>query len=749
MRKASVTQRREPSFDRIEILFFAFVVLVPVAIWNGSYTPTTLKLPIITILAAAALAALCVRAGWDSNWRIPKSALLYAALAALGWKAVAAVYGGCFYAAGGLLLLAGVYCVVFVTIISFVRRPEQIIRLLLAVACGTILVGIIGVFEHYGLRFPGIPDAYSGRVYSTMGNPTFLAAYLVLLFPAQLCLFCVVSKKSHRWMLGAAACLSYLCVIWTYSRGSWAGLALSLLVLPALALTSAGRSLVKERLRVLAVLAACLAALTAFAWLTRPVPNETKAPIEDVRMGVRKSDAIRTALMKAAVEMFRDHPVLGVGLGGYAARQLDYIPTKPTPGGYFMGEDCSHNEPLQIAAEEGLPGLGIYLWTLAAVCGAVVYGFKRARAEGDAAGALMTAGLASGLIAFSGDLMTNVAIRQIHVGVFFWIVVGALAALARKQEQDDRRPKPTPRPVPQRALLLAFAAAAFVVLAYAGIAPFLADIHAAKAAHAMARGDAETWIGENETALKTYPYATIPLYYLGVSYFEGGYYEQALAAFKNYESKYPHANRIDYEIGRAYFRLADYRAAARYAEVAVRRDPTSPTERLSLSAARYMLGDKRGAYAAASQAIALAADPSVAGEYKVPRLKPSPGLPHHLIARELLGAQLYREAASELRLAVDREPSNAAFLTELGATHWKLGEPAKAEQILRTAVRADPKAIDAHGYLGAIYLQAGRKREAADELRRAISLRPDKRRLATFQQMLTEAEQPEDQARPR
>jgi O-antigen ligase len=66
----------------------------------------------------------------------------------------------------------------------------------------------------------------------------------------------------------------------------------------------------------------------------------------------------RVAMLEAGVEMVKDHPVTGVGPEMVGRVYPDYrVPTAVQANNMHL-----HNVPIQIAAERGLPALGMWLW---------------------------------------------------------------------------------------------------------------------------------------------------------------------------------------------------------------------------------------------------------------------------------------------------------------------------------------------------------------------------------------------------
>ncbi|MBU2567223.1 MAG: O-antigen ligase family protein [Elusimicrobia bacterium] len=72
----------------------------------------------------------------------------------------------------------------------------------------------------------------------------------------------------------------------------------------------------------------------------------------------------RPSLWNSALKIIRDNPVYGVGLGNYGNFFSRYNFPVSLPGGhtYKYHTDFAHSEPLQVAAELGLPGLLLLVW---------------------------------------------------------------------------------------------------------------------------------------------------------------------------------------------------------------------------------------------------------------------------------------------------------------------------------------------------------------------------------------------------
>jgi hypothetical protein len=138
----------------------------------------------------------------------------------------------------------------------------------------------------------------------------------------------------------------------------------------------------------------------------------------------------RFAIWEAAGRLVACHPILGVGPDMLysrflsAARYAYFVAEPPGVTGttVLMRLPASaHNEIVSVAAAQGLPGLGIYLWVLLSA------------ARAGASSALLPA--ITGCFAVH---LTNPA--STATAVIFWTLVAALASDARREDRSCSRP---------------------------------------------------------------------------------------------------------------------------------------------------------------------------------------------------------------------------------------------------------------------------------------------------------------------
>jgi len=163
------------------------------------------------------------------------------------------------------------YGILFGVIATHMKERAQFGRLLAAIVLMGVLVGLYGTLQHYGHDFLGVTETTgggTGRVTIFMGNTIFAAAVLSMTVPLTL-LAAAINLHDDNWddwgqspRLGQSVRDSVLTSVWalllavqllglmfTFSRGPWAGTVLALIAFLVLLLLSSGwRMLVRSGL---------------------------------------------------------------------------------------------------------------------------------------------------------------------------------------------------------------------------------------------------------------------------------------------------------------------------------------------------------------------------------------------------------------------------------------------------------------------------------------------------------------------
>ena len=187
------------------------------------------------------------------------------------------------------------------------------------------------------------------RVNSVFWDPSIYGRFLVIAILATLVI--ALSSARRELVVGAAALIA---AIWTgllfsFSQSSFAALIAGVLL--AAAFVWRWRS-------------AAAVGLAAVVMLTVgfSAPQVRDNLLDQSRRGLDRATSGRYGLIEDGARIALDHPLAGVGLGGFKRAYADRTGLR----GEEPARAASHNTPITVAAETGLPGLALLVWLVAA-----------------------------------------------------------------------------------------------------------------------------------------------------------------------------------------------------------------------------------------------------------------------------------------------------------------------------------------------------------------------------------------------
>lgn len=225
----------------------------------------------------------------------------------------------------------------FIVMVNAVRSEKRLRGMLyLTLAAGTFLgYSAISAFRRGAFSDEGY--RVRGTLGATLNDPNDTALFLSTMIPIAIALFLSLQPKFPRLLLAIATLVMTAAILVTYSRGGF--LSLSVVIL-FLGWKMAQRAPV-------ATFGVAAVAILALAVSLPPNYVARLSSITDASRDTRGSASARRALLDRSIEVALAHPLTGVGMANYPQVSI---------GGY-----ASHNAYTQVAAEMGLPALGIYL----------------------------------------------------------------------------------------------------------------------------------------------------------------------------------------------------------------------------------------------------------------------------------------------------------------------------------------------------------------------------------------------------
>jgi O-antigen ligase len=396
--------------------------------------------------------------GRSRGWPMPRAmtlgiglvlALLVSSLVLTRWQS------------GVLLVLAPVVYAAFATFVAIAVRDR------VAVAMVAVAMVVAGAYVAILAVALGIADVYLwrdgvfgtlGRTNATFWDPNIAARFLNITLIVLLAAVTIARLPGRRVGLAIAACVMLFAaaMVLTQSRFGW---------ITAIAMLPLAIAAFRPRRWVIAFSGVFLATFIAVAGLNGTAASRagelaagvshslggndsidsrgnligsesvTYIPPREVlghalfeRLPI---DGIRYYLLEAGIAMWQDHPVAGIGVGGFS-------PYLQGPYREFIPRDrlsapvtLPHTFLAQFAAEHGLVGLTVLGVFLAVLAGSVVQATRRTKSVFLRSGAV-AAGLAITIIFLSSQVAGGFLVEP-----YLWLAIGMLAAIHRLVRRES------------------------------------------------------------------------------------------------------------------------------------------------------------------------------------------------------------------------------------------------------------------------------------------------------------------------
>jgi len=301
----------------------------------------------------------------------------------------------------------------FVTLLSSVRTGKDFRFLIICIAIAIMGQSVLAMlqFKITGITFGVIDDSRTHmwwRARGTFRHPNNLGMTLVVLVPIMIRgVISALSTKDARLLkiCSAAAIMGGIAILTTYNRGSWVGLGTGLFFMVSLDLLGKGGKTKRyARMMIAGGLVVMLFGVVKFGdFIVNRLFMDDQ---EEILQG-------RESLSEEGMQVFRQHPVLGVGYGNEQ---------------FYSNVTFVHNVYILVASETGVPGLLLFLWFIYEFLRLVVAGL-RSRVE-------YVKNYSRGLVAsIIGFLVAGIPGPDFWISygtqIYFWAAIAVIASLRR------------------------------------------------------------------------------------------------------------------------------------------------------------------------------------------------------------------------------------------------------------------------------------------------------------------------------
>lgn len=291
---------------------------------------------------------------------------------------------------GGLLSLIS-YLLLYWAFVSNCETKD-VLKVLKSSLVSALIISIYGISEHFGHSFSCLMfgngfnvscwvQKVQERVFATLGQPNWLAAYLAVLVP--LTWFFILRGRSIFYILNS---IFFACLLFTQSRSGFLGFGLSYEIFWGIQFLT-NRRQIKSLIKPFLILNSIFLILmilfgSPFAKINNLFKGRQPAPTAQTAIpgvpsddgGISESGDIRKIVWKGAVGIFKHYPVFGSGVETFAYSYYNFRPIEHNlVSEWDFLYNKAHNEYLNYLSTTGIFGLGTYL---ALICFFIYYNLR-------------------------------------------------------------------------------------------------------------------------------------------------------------------------------------------------------------------------------------------------------------------------------------------------------------------------------------------------------------------------------------
>jgi len=559
---------------------------------------------------------------------------------------------------------------------------NRITRILDFIFASAVVSAIIGCLQ-YLTKFPFVPQVVEPA--ATFANKNMAAHIMVLSIPLGIgLLFSTKSNwKSFFYAIGTALLLAFL--YYTKTKAAWLAFLVEAVLFGFALLILRQKfpwSMAKQISSLLAILVlGLLLNLSPYGW--SPAFKEISSKVQLVKGAVEgeeeKEEAaygsvgLRFAIWRNTLEMIKDRPILGFGLGNHKVFYPIYH-RKAVVEKVFSEEaqlHNVHNDYLQLFSETGAIGFLFLcflfiLWTLSTI--------RLAKATKHEHSALYPVSI-------------YIAIIGIMVNAFFCF--------------------PSFRAVPPT-IVMAFTAVLFLLEQKHGISTikFIQLSKTKRIASALVFFVLAGFLSVYYSNL-----LTSDRYYLMLSSFEKKRNWTGIIDIAKKELELePHRAKIRSYLGRAYIESGKCKEGAEELKKVIAYYPYHMNALLNLGVAYSCTGEYEKA---------------IESYKKVLEIKPDYAKVHNNIGHVYLKLGQTEKGLEAFKEAEKYSPSDPSIILNIGTFYLNSGDVDNALQYLQKAISLDPRSAIAYKQLASVYLRKNQKEKAKEALEKALSLDPN------------------------
>ena len=257
------------------------------------------------------------------------------------------------------------YFIIYFLIINNIENIKQVDSFIKLFFIVSSIIALYTIIQYYGLD-PYLKEL--NALTSTIGQKNFVSNYLGLIFPLSFFYFLLQRTKRNKIFFFVLTSIIYTTLMICQSRGIWISIISTVLIGIFLIYKFKLFKIFQENQKGLILLLVTFLIITLIYSTDNPLNKSAITVTERAISTFDEQDpSINTRLLmwQTTFNMIKDKPILGSGIGTFKMNYLNYqakiLGDNPYYIKYSGNAREAHNEYLQMWAELGLVGLGLFL----------------------------------------------------------------------------------------------------------------------------------------------------------------------------------------------------------------------------------------------------------------------------------------------------------------------------------------------------------------------------------------------------
>ncbi len=471
------------------------------------------------------------------------------------------------------------YFLIYFLIINNINNKiefNSIIKLFFIIS---IIIAIYAIIQYYNL------DPYLNNlstITSTIGQKNWVSNYLASIFPIIFSYFLLQGIKKNKIFLYLLLLIIYTALMICQSRGIWISIICTFLIGIFLIYKYKIFDIFKKNKKWIILIIITFLLITIIYSTDNPL-NKSAITVTERAMSTfdEKDPSMNTRLLiwGTTLDMIKDKPLFGSGIGTFKINYLDYqarfLKENPEYNKYWTNAKEAHNEYLQLGAELGLIGLGIFLSIVFIFYYMVLNFIKK---EKNMEKKMILFGLFLGITCFLIHSLFTFPFHVLALGSTFFIILGLTIvhlkdynlSISRKENKISKfKPKNLRLKIIFSILIIIFM---IFIIDSLVIRPYMAEIYYFKGIKYSDIKDHDTSLYSLDYAAQLNPYNGRILHALGAAYGNLNIFDKT-EEFLQKAKKYINDVTTFYDLGLLYSKEGLYRRAEEEFKHAIYLDP--------------------------------------------------------------------------------------------------------------------------------------------------------------------------------